>query len=175
MDADGRADQPTADHTGLGSRPTSESGGGFDLAQSPFFRFIFPFVAIGLFWGMLVILVPDMRVALGHGELGTFTADRVYCTKGRGSVCKWRGDFIAADGPTRRDDALITGIGLRDLKRGESVKAIDVGASSDVYPRKARYEWIAPLIGLLVALAMMLISFTGWRSWLRARREARTR
>jgi uncharacterized membrane protein len=175
MEADGRAEQPTTDHDGLQSPPTSEPDGGLDLAQSPFFRFVFPFVAIGLFWGMLVILVPDVRVALGHGDLGTFTAERVYCTKGRGGVCKWQGDFIAADGGTRRNDVLITGIGLRDLKRGGSVHAIDVGASSDVYSRKARYEWIAPLVGLLVALAMMLISFTGWRSWFRARRLARSR
>src|SRR4051812_49808439 len=123
MEADGRAEQPTTDHGGPESRPTSEPDGGLDLAQSPFFRFVFPFVAIGLFWGMLVILVPDMRVALGHGDLGTFTAERVYCTKGRGSVCKWRGVIIAVDRRAPRDGGLVNGIGFREPEKGESCEA----------------------------------------------------
>nr|UTI67642.1 hypothetical protein [Actinoallomurus sp. ID145808] len=121
------------------------------------------------------MLVPEVRVALGHGDPGTFTAERVYCTSGKGSLCKWQGDFVGADGRTRRNDVLITGIGTRDLRRGGRVQAVDVGSSDDVYPRKARYEWIAPVIGLLAALGMMPASAAGWRSWFRTRREAGSR
>ena len=175
MEADGRAKRPMADHGGRRNRRASESDDGLEATQAPFFRFLFPVIAIILFGGMLTMLVPEVRVALGHGDPGTFTADRVYCTSGKGRWCKWQGDFIGADGRTRRNDVLITGIGTRDLKRGGRIQAIDVGSSSDVYPRKARYEWIGPVIGLLVAVGMILISLAGWRSWFRTRREARSR
>jgi hypothetical protein len=174
MDADGRAERPMTDHGDLGSRRVSESGDGFAVVKAPFFLFVLPVVAVILFGGMLTMLVPEMRVAYGHGDPGTFTAERVHCTKGKFSWCKWQGDFIAADGRTRRNDVLITGIGTRDLKRGGRIQAIDVGSSSDVYPRKARYEWTGPVIGLLVALGMMLVSLAGWRSWFRTRRVARS-
>jgi hypothetical protein len=162
-------------HRGLGSRRASESGDGSEVAQTPALRFLLPVVAVVLFGGMLTLLVPDVRVALGRGEPGTFTAERVYCTNGKNRACNWQGDFIGADGRTRRNDVLIAGIGTRDLKRGGRVQAIDVGASSDVYPRKARYDWIGPVIGLLAALAMMLLSVGAWRSWFRTRRQARSR
>jgi hypothetical protein len=140
--------------------------------QALYFGLLFLVIGVILFVGMLTMLVPQLRVALGHGDPGTFTAERVYCTNGKGRWCKWQGDFVSAEGRSRRRDVLLTGIGTRDLKRGARVAAIDVGSSRDVYPRKARYEWIGPLVGLFVAGGLMLISAIGWRSWFRTRREA---
>lgn len=60
---------------------------------------IIPAVAVE----MLVVMVPQagltLRVALGRGEAGVFTADYEACSQNRnGSSCEWSGRFDGDDG-----------------------------------------------------------------------------
>jgi hypothetical protein len=171
MEAGERAKRAMTDEEVLDAARRAAQEMDAETAGHPTVRFLIPFVALMLSGGMVVVLVPELRVALGHGVPGTFTAQRFHCTgSDRQRDCEWLGDFVAADGRTPRRDVSITGIADGALRKGARVDAIDVGSSHDVYPREARYDWIGPVIGLLVALAMLLISATGWRSWWRARR-----
>lgn len=100
---------------------------------------------------------PAWSAKNGGGTAGTFTVLREDC--GRRN-CTWHGDWVAADGSSRREDVI-----LYDepdgIKVGEEVEALDSGARKGVFSKAGGGTYLLvtglALAGVAAAVALVVI------------------
>jgi hypothetical protein len=116
-------------------------------------------VAVGA--GVLLLLVtlpnlgPVVRAGRAEGTRGTFTAEELRCVEHPGhEQCSWHGRF-RAPGRAAEPGTYLYGAGRGDLRRGESVTAIDVGRPGQVYPPTGSREWM--VTAAVVAIGAVLV------------------
>lgn len=96
---------------------------------------------------------PALKVRLGGGEPGVFTAYQFACP----TTCSWVGGFAPADGARYRDGVVIAA-GASIDRLGQSVPAVYTGNARLVYPAGGGTSWIfvAVLIGAILACLLAL-------------------
>jgi hypothetical protein len=90
-------------------------------------------------------LGPALRASHGQGIHGTFVATTQVCGKGG---CSWTGNFVLPDGRVTVRDVPFNG-GTSNLQAGQTLPALNSGATSMVFPVGDHSTWVTQLVELV--------------------------
>jgi hypothetical protein len=100
-------------------------------------------------------LGPALRAAHGDGTRGTWIAEQ--CTGGKSGECAWYGEFVLPNGTVALPYVKYAGT-VTPGYTGQTLPALDSGATDEVYPVGGTDRWILDVLGVVAGgLALPLL------------------